>query len=206
MSKINQTSKCLLALLFILPGLGSSTGCGGSTPTSEEVLSATLTDDSAQKKHPDMAHSAPDMAHGGGGGDMGAFPPANPPPASCDMRSSGVTGIQVVVRIDTYQGLITGRNGTHEIAYGTVIDTPWVFNAGIVDTTNVQLAMNVASAKDSAGLPHEIRLAAGQILEVEGEYIPASTAHAHDANGAAAVIHFSHNPCGYVVIAGTTYK
>ena len=152
-----------------------------------------------------MAHPAPDMAHGGGG-DLGTFPPANPPPASCDMRTSGVTGIQVVVRIDTYQGLITGSNGTHEIAYGTVIDTPWVFKSAIVDTTNVQLAMNVASAKDSAGLPHEIRLAAGQILEVEGEYIPASTANAHDAHGAAAVIHFSHSPCGYVVIAGTTYK
>ena len=28
----------------------------------------------------------------------------NPPPASCDQRSSGVTAIQVQVRIDEYQG------------------------------------------------------------------------------------------------------
>jgi len=158
-----------------------------------------------------MAHGSVDMAHGGvdmahGGVDLGTFPSPNPPPASCDQRSAGVTGIQVVVRIDEYQGLITGRNGTHEIAYGTIIDTPWVFDTKIVDTSNVQLAMNVASAKDSTGLPREIKVSPGQVLEVEGEYIPASTAHVHDAKGAAAVLHFSHSPCGYVTIAGTVYK
>ena len=132
-------------------------------------------------------------------------PTPDPPPASCDQRSKGVTAIQTVVRIDKYQGLIHGSNGTHEIAYGTITSTPWVYDNSIVDTSNVQLALNVKSAKDPTGLPHEIKLSVGQSVEVEGEYIPAATAHASDSKGPAAVIHFTHTPCGYVTIAGTVY-
>ena len=206
MDKRNLTSRYLVAVFLLLPAFALPTGCGdGQVQDSAIPLTDTLGDNSDQeKRHRDMAHSPADMAHGGG--DLGSLPPANPPPASCDMRHAGVTGIQVVVRIDQYQGLISGRNGDHEIAYGTVIGTPWVFNSAIVDTSNVQLAMNVASAKDPTGLPHEIRLSPGQVIEVEGEYIPAATANAHDAHGAAAVLHFSHSPCGYVTIAGTIYK
>src|SRR5689334_10639382 len=68
-------------------------------------------------------------------------PTPNPPPESCGSRHSGVTAIQVVVRIDEYQGLIHGRNGTHEIAHGTITSTPWVYDDGIIDTSNVQLAL-----------------------------------------------------------------
>jgi hypothetical protein len=135
-----------------------------------------------------------------------SLPAPNPPPDSCDQRNPDVTSIQVVVRIDQYQGLITGRNGTHEIAYGTITGTSWVYDSSIVDTSNVELAMNVKSPKDSSGLPHEIKLSVGQSLEVEGEYIPASSAGAHDSKGAAAVIHYSHAPCGYVTISGTVYR
>lgn len=134
-----------------------------------------------------------------------SVPAPNPPPTSCDQRHTGVTGIQVQVRVDKYQGLIYGSNGTHEIAYGTIISTPWVYDSSIVDTSNVQLAMNVKSSKDPSGLPKEIKLSVGQVVEVEGEYIPASTANAHDSKGPAAVIHYSHSPCGYVTIAGTIY-
>lgn len=133
-------------------------------------------------------------------------PAPNPPPASCDQRHAGVTGIQVQVRVDKYQGLIYGSNGTHEIAYGTIISTPWVYDSSIVDTSNVELAMNVKSTKDPSGLPKEIKLSVGQVVEVEGEYIPAATANAHDSKGPAAVIHYSHSPCGYVTISGTIYR
>jgi hypothetical protein len=141
-----------------------------------------------------------------GSGDFGSDPAPNPPPASCNQRSPGVTAIQVLVQVDEYQGLITGRNGTHEIVYGTIVSTPWVYAVKIVDTTNVQLALNVKSAKDPTGLPMEVPLSVGQVVEVEGEYIPKSTASASDAKGPAAVIHYSHDPCGYITIAGTIYK
>ena len=129
-----------------------------------------------------------------------------PPPSSCDQRHPGVTGIQVQIRIDEYQGLINGRNGTHEIAYGTIVSTPWVFDNRVVDTSNAELALNVKSAKDPNGLPHEVKLTVGSVYEVQGEYIPAATASAHDKKGAAAVIHFSHAPCGYLNVGGTIYR
>ena len=124
----------------------------------------------------------------------------------CDMRNAGVTAIQALVTVDEYQGVIHGANGDHEIVYGTMTDTIWVFNNAIVDTTNVELALNVHSAKDPTGLPHEVPVAPGDVVQVEGEYIPASTANAHDKKGPAAVIHYTHDPCGFVIIAGTTYR
>jgi hypothetical protein len=125
---------------------------------------------------------------------------------NCNQRNPGVTGIEVQVRIDKYQGLITGRNGTHEIAYGTVTSTPWVYDSAIVDTSNVQLALNVKSSTDPSGLPHEIPFTVGESVTVKGEYIPASTANAHDAAGPAAVIHFAHSPCGFVEVGTTIYQ
>lgn len=129
-----------------------------------------------------------------------------PPPRSCNQRHDGVTAIAVKVQIDQYQGLITGRNGTHEIAYGTIVETPWIYDDSIIDTKNTQLALNVESDRDASGLPHEIKLEEGTIYELQGEYIPSSSANAHDKKGdAAAVIHFAHSPCGFITIGGTTY-
>lgn len=128
------------------------------------------------------------------------------PPTSCDQRHAGVTAIMATVRIDKYSGLINGRNGTHEIAYGTIVSTPWVYDSKVVDTSNTQLALNVKSSKDPSGLPHEVKMAVGDLIELEGEYIPSSATSVTDANGRAAVIHFTHAPCGYITIGGTTYR
>jgi hypothetical protein len=117
-----------------------------------------------------------------------------------------VTGIQVKVRIDEYQGLITGRNGIHEIAHGTIVNTMWVFDNSVVDTSNAQLALNVKSEEDETGLSHEIKLKVGEIYEVQGEYIPASKAKARNGKGSASVIHFTHNPCGFINIDGNVYR
>ncbi len=122
--------------------------------------------------------------------------------SACDQRASGKTGIRALVQITRYQGIITGRNGDHEIAYGTLSNLEWIYNASTEDTKNVQLAMNVASSTDPTGLPHEIPLSAGQTIEVEGEYISAATANASGN----AVVHFTHSTCGYVTIGGQTYK
>lgn len=130
----------------------------------------------------------------------------HPPPAQCDRRHPGVTAMQAVVRIDRYRGLIHGRNGTHEVAYGTIVQMPWVFDAKAVDTRRVELAMNVASATDPTGLPREIALSPGETLEVEGEYIPAAQAHAREGRAAVAVIHYTHAPCGYVAVGGRMYR
>ena len=130
-----------------------------------------------------------------------------PPPAQCYQRKPGVTALQAVVRIDRYRGLVHGRNGTHEVAVATLLSTPWVYDPSLLDTKRVELAMNVANSADPKGLPHEVRLDPGQSIEVEGEYIPASAAHAHDASGATvAVVHYTHAPCGYVIINGRTYR
>jgi len=137
--------------------------------------------------------------------DLG-WPAPSPPPSSCYQRKPGVTGIQVVLRVDQYIGIRTGRNGPHEIVHGTIINTPWVYKAAIVDTTNVEVAMNVQTATDPSGLPMEIPVRAKEQIEVEGEYIPKSTATATTALGPAAVLHFTHSPCGYAVLGGVKYQ
>lgn len=137
--------------------------------------------------------------------DLG-WPAPMPPPASCNQRYPDVTGIQVVLRVDQYKGVRDGRNGPHEIVHGTIINTPWVYKAAIVDTTNVEVAMNIQTATDLTGLPMEIPVKPRDLIEVEGEYIPKSKASASTALGPAAVIHFTHHHCGYVVIEGIKYK
>jgi hypothetical protein len=128
------------------------------------------------------------------------------PPAQCYQRKPGVTALQAVVRIERYQGLVHGRHGTHEIAVGTIVAMPWVYDSSLVDSKRVELAMNVASSADPRGLPREIPIEPGRSIEVEGEYIPAGAAHARAANGATAVVHYTHAPCGYVVIEGRTFR
>jgi hypothetical protein len=122
--------------------------------------------------------------------------------SSCNQRGSGKTGIRATVKITRYQGLINGANGTHEIAYGTLQNVEWLYASSVKDTSNVQLAMNVASATDSQGLPHEVKLSVGQVIEVEGEYISAASANASGN----AVIHFTHGICGFVNVGGTVYE
>jgi hypothetical protein len=120
----------------------------------------------------------------------------------CLHRASNKTGIRARVQITSYQGLITGSNGTHEIAYGN-ISILWVDVPSVIDTSASQLALNVASSTDPSGLPHEIPLTPGQTIELEGEYISGATAGLSNGD---AVIHFTHSTCGYVNINGTTYQ
>ena len=108
----------------------------------------------------------------------------------------GQTEIEAVLTIDKYQGLIHGRNGTHEVAYGHITLINAVGNKQVVGTQEVQLAMNVKSSKDSAGLPKEIPLKVGDQIEVEGVYIPAKQAN----DNGDAVLHFTHSPDGYVIL------
>lgn len=171
----------------------------------------------------DLAVSAQDLA-GPASGDLGRsgdlriapdlFVPIPNPPAMPNTDSyclsrwsskSDATGIQVVVRVDEYRGVRTGRNGPHEYIHGTIVRTPWLFEAGTIDTTNVEISMNVQTPTDMHGLPMEVPVAAGDYVEVEGEYIPAAYASASTAKGPAAVIHFTHDPCGYAVLNGKKY-
>jgi hypothetical protein len=125
--------------------------------------------------------------------------------SSCHVNS-GETSVHVMLKVDQYRGIQHGHNGDHEIVEATVTSTLSVTNPSLVDTTNVEVAMNVRSSTDPAGLPNEIPIAVGDTFEVQGEYIPAATAHAHNANGPAAVIHFTHSPCGFAMIAGREYQ
>lgn len=153
----------------------------------------------------DLSRAAPDLARRADA-RMDGCPAPSPPPMMCDQRHAGVTGIQVLLRVDEYRGLQRGRNGTHEIVEATVLCTAWVYDMAVVDTDNVEVAMNVKSPKDPSGLPMEVPLSAGDTFEVEGEYIPAATANAKNAHGPAAVIHYAHSPCGYAVLAGKKYQ
>ena len=122
--------------------------------------------------------------------------------SACNHRASTKTGIRATVVITRYQGLISGANGSHEIAFGTLGTVEWIHDPALEDSQSVQLALNVHSPKDPSGLPNEIPLAVGQTIEVEGEYITAASA----GSSGNAVIHFTHSTCGYVTIAGTTYR
>jgi|GEM_PF-2383202 len=121
--------------------------------------------------------------------------------SACNQRAPGKTGIRATVLITQYQGVIHGRNGDHEIAFGTLSSVDWIFDPATMDTGSVQLAMNIHSSTDPTGLPQEIPVAVGSTIEVEGEYISAAT-----ASGGKAVIHFTHSTCGYVTIDGSTYQ
>ena len=121
--------------------------------------------------------------------------------SACDQRHSGVSGIRATVRIDQYLGLRNGRNGTHELANGTVQGVLWMYQPSLEDTSSVQLAMNVASSTDPQGLPHEVPLTAGEVVEVEGEWIPGASA----SLSGRAVIHYTHGTCGYATLGGVTY-
>jgi hypothetical protein len=125
-------------------------------------------------------------------------------PMACQQRSSGRTGIRAKVQITNYLGVVAGTaNGSHEMADGVLTDVLWIFDAAAKDTNNVHLAMNVKSARDPSGLPAEIPLTVGQVIEVEGEYIPSTQA---TGSSGRAVIHFTHSGCGFVEINGTQYR
>ncbi len=121
--------------------------------------------------------------------------------SACDQRHSGVSGIRATVRVDQYLGLRTGHSGTHELANGTLQSVLWMYQPSLEDTSSVQLAMNVASATDPQGLPYEVPLTPGEVVEVEGEWIPGATA----SLGGRAVIHYTHGSCGFATLGGITY-
>ena len=125
--------------------------------------------------------------------------------ASSCRAKPGETLVHVTLKVDAYVGLQHGHNGDHELVDATITATTSAADPGLIDTTNVEVAMNVRSSTDPNGLPHEIPMAAGDSFEVEGEYIPAATSNAHNAGGPAAVVHFTHSPCGFATIGGQQY-
>jgi len=116
-------------------------------------------------------------------------------------RPSYTTEIEAVIVIDTYSGTHASTNGVHEFATGHITIVNAVGNQAKVDSLRVDLAMNVSSAKDPAGLPHEVVLQRGDTIEVEGEYIPSKNNSKHNGDG---VIHFTHAPLGYVILPDGT--
>ncbi len=114
---------------------------------------------------------------------------------------SGEALVRATLRVDAYAGLRSGRNGIHEVFDGAITTLSYDSNPAVFDLHEVHVAMNVASDRNSSGLPQEIPLHAGDTLQVQGIYIPQS-----QADGPRAVVHFTHEPCGYVTIEGATYQ
>jgi hypothetical protein len=126
---------------------------------------------------------------------------------SMPRRPREFTQIEAVIVVDEYRGVKHGRNGPHEIIEGHIEYINAVDRREVIDTQNVELALNVEDQHDHHGLPYEIPVKPGDRIEVEGEYIPARKANARNKNGRAAVIHFTHAPAGYVILPdGRKYK
>ncbi len=215
--KIFRALAATLALLFCVATTLTACGAGvDDTSASADSL------DSARKKR---NHCSTDKnCHNGQVCKSGACTPPPPPnggctnsddcrngglcdngsctASACNNRGPGKTGIRASVQITRYQGLISGRNGSHEVAFGTLTNVLWIHDAATKDTNKVQLALNVASSIDPAGLPHEIPFTVGQTVEVEGEYISGASA----GSSGVAVIHFTHSGCGFVDVNGQQYR
>lgn len=187
-------------------------GCGGA------AVSDPGADDLEAYRHKHHDGGVPPQADGGvpGGGAVplggacqvsddcatgGLCPSGVCVASACDQRHSGVSGIRATVRVDQYLGLHTGHSGTHELANGTLQGVLWMYQPSLEDTASVQLAMNVASSTDPQGLPHEVPLKAGEVVEVEGEWIPGASA----GLSGRAVIHYTHGTCGFATLGGVTY-
>ena len=94
------------------------------------------------------------------------------------------------------------RSG-HERVRARLVKIEKVFDASIVSTPDVDLAMRLDSSGGSDGLPRPIALFPGARFEVSGIYIPKEKAYG--TNHERAVIHYTHPPCGSVTINGSTY-
>lgn len=140
------------------------------------------------------------------GGPGGPGPSGVSTLPTCSNRPSTDTQINADIRVDQYLGVRVGSSGPHEDFYGTITQVVAVADQSKVDTMNVEVAMRIASSSNPAGLPQEIPLSPGQVIEVAGDYIPASTASCSDPAGSCAVIHFTHSPCGWVYINPNTYQ
>jgi hypothetical protein len=124
----------------------------------------------------------------------------------CHIPTNG-TVVHALVRVDEYKGLRKGRNGTHEVFEGTITQLVSAGKPELVDTHNVEVAMNVQSKRDPDGLPEGgVPLRLGQVVELQGILIPSTASKARNANGPAAELHFTHAPCGSVTIDGKTYS
>lgn len=132
-------------------------------------------------------------------------PPPPPPPTvvlpPAPNRPANSTEMEGIVTVDKYDGLQHGRNGVHEIVEGTLTQLNAVAKPGLINTNNLKIAMNVKSQTDPSGLPNEIPLTRGDKIEVEGEYISPQSPSATSQ----AIVHFTHDPLGYVIINGQKY-
>ncbi len=124
----------------------------------------------------------------------------------CPNRPGGRSQVDVKLKVDQYKGVQHGRNGDHEIFEGTIVTTYAASNQTAIDTQNVHVAMNIKTSGNPEGLPREIPLSVGATVQMVGEYIPAEQANATNSKGKAAVLHFTHSPCGEVLINGTLYQ
>lgn len=201
----------LLASLIVVLGActepnPADTGDGSGITTGD----AGMRDLSQQPGEVDLSGPPPplpDLSMPFQASDMSMCPQAVAPPKACvgaEQPDSGFP-IQAVVRVDQYDGLISENGEQFEVFDGTVLCTSFVSDPGGVDTQNVQVSMKLEGMLDPIGLPKEIPLTQGQLVEVEGEYIPSSAANVTNDNGPAAIITYTHFPCGFAVIDGMTY-
>ncbi len=118
---------------------------------------------------------------------------------SCPGVPSGQTLIHATVIIEApdFQ-----KNG-HEHVRAKIVSTTSVGSPQAVTTPEVELAMVLARG-GTVGLPSELPLTVGQTIDVQGVYVPKE--QAYGTNHQWAVIHFTHAPCGFATIGGTTYQ
>jgi len=91
----------------------------------------------------------------------------------------------------------------HEHVRARIASTSSVGSPKAVTTPEVELVMVLAGG-GTVGLPRELPLAVGETIDVQGVYIPKEQAYGTKHRWA--VIHFTHAPCGFATIDGTTYR
>jgi len=123
----------------------------------------------------------------------------HPGGGSCPAIPQGQTLIHATVTIEAPDFQQSG----HEHVRARIVSTSSVGSPKAVTTPEVELAMVLAGG-GTVGLPRELPLAIGQSIDVQGVYVPKE--QAYGTNHQWAVIHFTHAPCGFATIDGTTYQ
>jgi len=136
------------------------------------------------------------------GGDIGI-----PDTVSTTSRRSrggcpSVPGGQTLIRATVMIEAPDFRQHGHEHVRARIVSTSAVGSPQVVTTAEVELAMVIARG-GAVGLPDELPLLVGETIDVQGVYVPKE--QAYGTNHQWAVIHFTHAPCGFATIDGTTY-
>lgn len=126
--------------------------------------------------------------------------------------SLGAPKLQMVGTVETVFASPENHHGANHQHFTVKVDKILSFDGGLDDGhTLIGTVLFVAVRfGDNLGLEHEVRdLTANTPIELQGEYIAAADAYPtedNDGHPPLPVLHFTHNPVGYVMYNGVHYS